>query len=313
MAIDYTTVGLLASIRRRASIPSTATTGSADVDLLAYVNEELQLHMTAQLIQVREEYFLKHSDTALSASTTSYRIPVRAIAGALRNVQLLDSSGKPVVQLSRLSQEKLAEYKNQTQTVGYLVEGNNIRLYPTASWGGATSLRLSYFERPSEVTAIGNGCRQIQAINYGTSQITISSVTGFTTSTLVDFVRGTPNFETLGMDFLPTNAASTVLTFSSLPTGLVVGDYVSLAQTSPVPQLPGEFHPILAQRAAIRFLAAVNDTEQLQVARGELGRMEQALGVLTSPRVEGGPRKIFQMNGALAGNRWRYRNGVGVL
>ena len=312
MAIDYTTVGLLASIRRRASIPSTATTGSADADLLAYVNEELQLHMTAQLVQVREEYFLRHSDTALT-STTVYRIPTRAIAGALRNVQLLDNSGKPVVQLSRLSQEKLAEYKNQTQAVGYLVEGNNIRLYPTASWGGATTLRLSYFERPSEVVAIGNGTRAITVINTGTNQVTVSSTTGFTTSTKVDFIRGTPGFETMTIDVTPTNVASTVLTFSSLPTGLAVGDYVSLAETSPVPQLPSEFHPILAQRAAIRFLAAVNDGEQLAVARGELGRMEAALGVLTAPRVEGGPRKIFQMNGTLAGNRWRYRNGVGVL
>ena len=313
MAIDYTTVGLLASIRRRASIPSTATTGSADADLLAYVNEELQLHMAAQLVQVREEYFLRHSDTALSASTTTYRIPTRAIAGALRNVQLLDNSGKPVVQLSRLSQEKLAEYKNQTQTVGYLVEGNLIRLYPTASWGGATTLRLSYFERPSEVVAIGTGARAIQVINTATNQITVSATTGFSTATRVDFVRGTPGFETISIDALPTNVLSTVLTFSSLPAGLAVGDYVTLAETSPVPQIPAEFHPVLAQRAAIRFLAAVNDTEQLTVARGELGRMEQAIGVLTAPRVEGGPRKIFQMNGALAGNRWRYRNGVGVL
>jgi len=310
---DYTTTGLLASIRRRASIPTTSTTGSADSDLLAYANEELQLHMTAQLVQVREEYFVRHSDITLNPATTLYRIPVRAIAGGLRNVQLLDSRSMPVMQLSRLSQEKLAEYKNQTQTVGYLVEGNNIRLYPTASWGGASTLRMTYFERPSELVLIGNGVRAIQAINTGTSQITISSVTGFTTSTPVDFIKGNASFETLSLDAIPTNAASTVLSFSSLPTGLAVGDYVSLSQTSPVPQIPLEFHPILAQRAAIRFLAAVNDAEQLQLARQELGRMEQALGVLTAPRVEGGPRKIFQMNGALAGNRWRYRNGVGVL
>jgi hypothetical protein len=312
MAIDYTTVGLLASIRRRASIPTTSTTGSADADLLAYVNEELQLHMTAQLVEVREEYYLRHSDTLLTSGPV-FRIPERAIAGALRNVQLLDSASKPVFQLSRLSQEKLPEYSRSSQTIGYLVEGNNIRLYPSASWGGATYVRLSYFERPSEVVAVGNGARAIQVINTGTNQVTISSTTGFTTATKVDFIRATPGFETISIDATPTGVLSTVLTFSSLPSGLAVGDYVSLAKTSPVPQLPAEFYPILAQRVAVRFLAAINDTAQLYVARGELVRMEAAVGILTSPRVEGGPRKIFQMNGALAGNRWRFRNGIGVL
>lgn len=310
---DYTTTGLLASIRRRASIPTTATTGSADADLLAYANEELQLHMAAQLVQVREEYFLRHADTALSPSTTLYRIPTRAIAGALRNVQLLDGSGKPVAQLSRLGQEKLPNYANQVQTIGYLVEGNNIRLYPTASWGGASTLRMSYFERPSELLAVGAGARQITQINTLTNAVTMSATTGFTTATRVDFIRGTPGFETLNIDVLPLTVLSTSMTFSSLPAGLAVGDYVAFAERSPVPQIPAEFHPILAQRAAIRFLAAVNDAEQLQLARQELGRMEQALEVLTAPRVEGGPRKIFQANGMLAGNRWRVRNGIGIL
>jgi hypothetical protein len=311
MAIDYTTVGLLASIRRRASIPSTVTTGSDDSSLLAYLNEELQLHMAAQLVSVREEYYLRHSDTALS--TTTYRIPTRALGGSLRNVQLLDGSARPVLQLSRLSQEKLPNYATQAQTIGYLVEGNNIRLYPSASWGGATTLRISYFERPSEVVVIGNGTRAIQAINTGTNQVTISSSTGFTTSTAVDFIKSNANFECLSIDVLPTGVASTVLTFSSLPSGLAVGDYVSLAQTSPVAQLPAEFVPVLCQRVAVRFLAAINDTVQLEVAQTELARMQASIGILTAPRVEGGPRKIFQTGGALAGNRWRARSGIGVF
>ena len=308
---DYTTVGLLASIRRRASIPTTSTTGSDDTALLAYVNEELQLHMAAQLVSVREEYYVRHADTALSG--TSYRIPTRAIAGGLRNVQLLNSSGKPVFQLSRLSQEKLPEYADKTQTIGYLVEGNNIRLYPSASFGGATSLRLSYFERPSEIVPVQNGARPITLINTGTNTVTISSTTGFSTSLPVDFIKATPNFETISIDSTPSSTTSTTLTFSSLPSGLAVGDYVALAQTSPVPQLPVEFHPILAQRAAIRFLAAIGDATQLDLARQELARMEEALLTLTTPRVEGGPRKIYQWNGTVSGVRWRIRGGIGVM
>ena len=308
---DYTLTGLLASIRRRASIPSTSTTGSADADLLSYINEELQLHMAAQLVSVREEYYLRHSDTALSGTT--YRIPTRALGGSLRNVALLDSASKPIFQLSRLSQEKLPEYADKTQTVGYLVEGNNIRLFPSGSWGGASYLRISYFERPSEVVAIGTGARAITVV--GTQSVTVSSTTGFTTSTPVDFIRGNAGFETVAIDLVPTNVTSTAVTFAAgvLPSGLAVGDYIALAQTSPVPQLPAEFHPVLAQRVAVRFLAAINDTVQLEVAQRELAKMENSIGILTAPRVEGGPRKIYQANGALSGARFRIRGGIGVL
>lgn len=308
---DYTLTGLLASIRRRASIPTTAVTGSDDASLIAYANEELQLHMAAQLVSVREEYYLRHSDNALSGLV--YRIPTRAMGGGLRNVCFVDSSLKPIYQLSRLSQEKLPEYADKTQTVGYLVEGNNIRLYPSASYGGAAFLRLSYFERPNELVAIGNGARAITQINTSTNEITVSSATGFTTSTPCDLIKSNAGFESLSIDVTPTNVTSTVISFASLPSGLAVGDYVSLAQTSPVPQLPSEFHPVLAQRVAVRFLAAINDTTQLQVAQVELDRMQNSIGILTAPRVEGGPRKIYQWNGTLTGVRWRIRGGVGVL
>jgi len=309
---DYTLTGLLASIRRRASIPTTAVTGSDDTALLAYINEELQLHMSAQLVSVREEYYLRHSDTALSATT--YRIPTRAMGGSLRNVCLLDSGGKPIFQLSRLSQEKLPEYADKTQTVGYLVEGNNIRLYPSASWGGASTLRMSYFERPNELVATSTTTiRAITAINTTTNVLTIATGHGFTTASVCDLMKGNPGFESLSIDVTPTATTGTSVTLASLPSGLAVGDYVTLAQTAIIPQLPAEFHPVLAQRVSVRFLAAINDTTQLEVATRELAKMQESIGILTTPRVEGGPRKIYQANGALSGARFRVRGGIGVL
>lgn len=302
--MDFTTTALLASIRRRASIPTTASTGSADSDLLAYANEEMQLSLTSDLIRVREEFFLFHSDTAISGTT--YRIPKRAIGKSLRNVALLNSSSFPIQRLTRIEQEKLPGIQSIATTVGYTVENNSIVLVPSASVAnGAVYLRLSYFIRPNELSQTGS--QAITAVDTATNRITVSSTSGFTTSTPCDLIRGTSGFEHLAIDSTPTvvGTPSNTITFSSLPGGLAIGDYVVLAEKSPFPQIPAEFHPILAARVALRYLKAIGDRDGANDVQKDLDRMEEKAGILIAPRIEGGPKKIYSTGFVGGGNKWR--------
>jgi hypothetical protein len=305
---DYTTTGLLASIRRRASLPNTATAGTADADLLAYANEELQLRLTAQIMSLREDYFLTHDDRAISGAR--YRIPTRAIGGKLAGVYLLDAAGNVLEKLERESHSRLEDWVSSGSASAIHVEGNAVVLLPSAATT-ATTLRLSYYSRPGELVSAALAI-PIASISGGAATVNINS--GIGTSGPLDIVKSSPGFECALTDAVAAldntdfgTLGQSTITFASLE-GVAKGDYIAPAGTSPVPQIPLEFHAILAQRAALKALQALGDKAGVDDAKRELAEMEEAIGVLASPRIDSSPQKIINRGGALGGG-WRRRYG----
>jgi hypothetical protein len=304
---DFTTTGLLASIRRRASIPTAASTGSQDADLLAYANEELRLGLVSRIIELREEYYKRDSDQTLT-SATAYLMPTRALGGKLRSVALLDAAGAYLANLYEIRDERLPDFGATTTLAGYRYQGAYLVLQPTSTTAtSATTLRMTYFEQPNELVtgldSTSGAPRTITAVNTALKTVTMTNTTGYTTSTACDFVRASSHFESLAIDQTPTVVAGTTLTFAALPTGLLVGDYVCLARQSPVPQVPLEFQPILAQRAACKWLEAGGYAKSLAAALTRLKSMEEDIGVLSSPRNDGSPKKIINRSNALGPRR----------
>jgi hypothetical protein len=307
---DYTTTGLLASIRRRASLPNTATAGTADADLLAYANEELQLRLTAQIMSLREDYFLTHDDRAISG--TRYRIPSRAIGGKLAGVYLLDAEGNVRDKLERESHTRLEDWG--VGAVGNAsaihIEGNTVVLLPSAS-STATTIRLSYYMRPGELVPLSSvGVSQYHSSTQVFSDAAFPAALAPYVD--VDLVPASPGFDpALGLHVSVRAGDGKSLTLSgpsTIPGHFQPGDYVCLAGQSPVPQIPLEFHAILAQRAALKALQALGDKAGVDDAKRELAEMEEAIGVLASPRVDSSPQKIVNRGGALGGG-WRRRYG----
>lgn len=303
MATDYTTTALLASIRRRASIPTTSVTGGATSDLLAYANEELQLSLMSDILPKQEEYFSKDSDTTLTSATV-YRLPSRAVGGVLRMVSLVDSNGAMLGTLNRIEPERIADYPTSGTLAGFYIRNNAVVLVPSSSSTAAT-LRMTYFIRPNQL--VSSGTQPITAINTSTKTVTVSTTSGFSTSTPVDLVANTPGFESLAVDLTPSAVGGTTVTFSStLPTDLAVGDHLCLAGQSPIPQVPEVYHPILAQRVACAYLEA-SGAPELAAAAARLQKMEEAAGILISPRSPGNPRKLVNLKSSALGygGRWR--------
>lgn len=300
----FTASTLITSIRRRASIPSTSASGSADSDLLAIATEEIQLHLTADLLKVREEYFARDQDTTIGSST-SFRVPKRAIGGKLRYVQLLDSDGDVIATLTRLEPERLEDFDSTVSVFGFYLKGNHVHLVGETS--NATSIRLGYFVRPSALT---NTAAEYKAITVVAGNVVTAAAHGFSTTSVLDIVKGTPGFEHALIDTSPSATDTNTITFGSgtglTGLGVEVGDYVCTAEKSFVPQIPAEFHPILAQRVAVKYLEAEGDRDGLQLAQAKLGEMEKAAGLLVTPRVDGAPQKIVNRYSFVGGaGRWR--------
>ena len=305
--MNYTTTALLASIRRRASLPSAPSAGTADADLLALANEELQLRLVADIMSVREEYFVRTQDVAIESGRTEYRIPSRAVGGVLRDVALVNGDGR-TQKLPRISPERIGEFSGNTGTWGYYLQGNNVVLLPMAdsSW---PTLRLYFFARPSELTATASDYATITDSDPDTGIVTVASTVGLTSN--VDLVAGTPGFEHLAMNINPIASTATTLTLAYMPPNLAIGDYVCRADLSPVPQIPAEWHPILAQRVAVKVLEAIGDGGGMQAAQMALLEMEDKARKLVTPRVQGSPEKIINRSSPLRAGAARFRRFVG--
>jgi hypothetical protein len=300
--VDYTTTALLASVRRRAMLPSSSATGTADADLLAIANEELQAWLVPLLLAAKSRHLVRRYTVSTAASTAAYRIPSRSVLSNVAEAEVVTSSGaiRNLVQYDLSDKEDLP-HENGTPG-GFYLEGQNIYLVPTP--GSAETLRLSYYIRPNELVAT-SAVATISAINTGTGALTTSAsvpVT-FSTSQRYDLVAAKSSFESLAIDLTASVASGTTVTFSAsdLPSGLAVGDYICLAEQSPVAQVPADLHPLLAQRTAVKILEALGDFEGMTRAQRALDELAEAARQTLAPRVDGETRVVAPGSSGLMG------------
>lgn len=90
------------------------------------------------------------------------------------------------------------------------------------------------------------------------------------------------------------------------------GDYITKSEETIVPNIPTEYHPMLAQMVACHCLEGMGDEQAVTRATKTLKEMEQAILRIVTNRVEGAPKKIKNRNGtlnqAITRNKFRSRS-----
>lgn len=291
MAQDFTTTGLLASLKRRGMLPSTTETLST-TDFLAIATEELQTYVWNTLPRT-EEYGVTTADVSVSSGTAAYKLPSRAVGGKLRDVWFVDGSSR--IDLVRVEPENIGNFGTSGDACGFYLQGDDLVLVPTPNT--SRTLRVSFHCRPSALVAT-SAVAVVQSFNTGTGAITTTATVPatFSTSQTYDIVRAKPPFSILSMDLTASVASGTTVTFSSLPAGLAAGDYVCLAGESPVAQVPVELHPLLSQRVAYKCLEALGDP-RAKIAEEAADKMKLEAIKLLTPRVDGAARPIVNYHG----------------
>lgn len=281
---------LIKSAKRRAKIPSAQASWSP-TEILSSADEQIQSYVLPLIRRMREDYGLQSLDFALTTpdrqgTTGPFRVPYRAVGGAIRDVYLLDANRNPI-DVPRITPDDLEQ-----ATWGVYFVGNVLYLLNKTTQSAPITLRMMYFLRPNRLVQQASAA-QITGINFGTGAVTLGSVpAGYSGQTTWDLVQGRPGFDTLAFDFAGTLGGSTVFFSSALPGDLVVGDYVCLPETTPVPQIPPELHPLLAQRVAVQYLESEGDQSVIQAAQ-TLSRMEADAMTLLTPRIEGRAKHII--------------------
>jgi hypothetical protein len=291
---SYTTTDFLASVRARGAIPTTTNSNNVNntSNLLALATEELHIKLLPLIMSVREEFYVARKSHTITADQDTYAIPSRASGVVLRDVQII--VGNDIRSLEPVDSERIST-TSSGDPEGYYLEHQNVVLYPTPNSTTGT-LRLRYFMRPSRL-ALTSACAQISAINTSTNTVTVNTVpSSWASTTVVDFIKATPPYQHLAIDQSISSVAGSTITFASLPSDLAVNDWIALAEYTPIPQIPFEFHPVLAQMTVVKALESVGDREGAAAAKRDLDEIKQNAIQLVTPRVQGSNKKVIGRN-----------------
>lgn len=281
------TAELLASIKVNGAIPENQDQFS-DAVILELADEVMQQTLLPVIMATKEEYFVFEQRFPITAGQKSYRLPSRSIGGVLRDVMI--ECGTASRSLMQMNPEDI-ETTRTGQPVAFYMQSSSLILYPTPAMTDNSVLNMKYFVRPAMLTAVTNASR-VSAINTATNTVTLQSMPSvFLSGSILDFTKGTAHYEPLSIGHVITSIVGSTVQLTALPTGLEVGDWISLNGYSPVPSIPEDYHGVLALLTASKILQSLgqSDQEAALIAKAEISI--NRLGAVLSPRVLGEPKK----------------------
>lgn len=299
----WTSDDLVSAVRERGRLSDDALAASR---ILAFADEETDLNVQPLLRATREDYGVVRQDIALVDGQREYDLPTRASAAGLRKVARVTDSGNEVP-LDKIPIDELAEYGSSRgspywRTGGaYAIEDERIVLTPAPSGG---TLRVRYYRRPSRLVST-SAAWQIASIAGPVYTMTGSQPAGWSATTILDLVQGTPHFRIRRMDEDPSAMDAVSITLAAAVTGAVAGDWFAKAGETPVPQIPAELHALLTALTTYRALEACGYVSQLGAAQAKIEEARKNLRTLIDPRVDGDPGTIVNWGSPLRAGRRR--------
>lgn len=301
----YTTTELLADIKRTGHVTSSQGTFQ-DTDLLRLADFELRTSILRMILSARENFYLTYVDLPTVASY-SYQIPLRAIGGAIADIQIINGTILNPVTRTEVS-EQFSTSAPVNGSYSFYIKGNYIIIPGTISG----SIRLWYYTRPNSLVAAAAGC-QITAIAANILTFTTIPAT-ITTLSPCDLIKDQPGFDGLSLDVTPTGVTATTITFNAgdVPATLAVGDWVTLAGQTVVPQIPVEFSPLLVQRVVVKYYEIQGYLDKMKAGEEKLKEMSSDVLAIINPRVAEAPKRIVASMDLIGGSSARWRGPVGA-
>lgn len=305
---------LIAGVKRRVTIPASQVL-LQDADILAFADDMISSRIVPILESVNQEYFVRQEEIPLVAGQSVYDIPYRAVGRALRDLKIQDANNN-LRNLAMIALEDAQVYDSSSSSLGFYFIGDKFRLVPDvpSSISVSQSILAWYRLPPNHLCKVADAAliTSISSPNIVVSAVPSTMIAG----TSIDFIQAKSGSSILGMDVAITGVAGTTITFAAddIPDDLQAGDYISLAQTSPVINfVPNEMYSLIESYTATRVLQSIGDFEGLRVIAEDISVEEKNMKMMLEPRIDGEPTIIINRWGLVRGNkfaqrRWLYGN-----
>ena len=287
-ANTWTTSDLVTDILLLSHAPTGNNTFTS-TKILRLATLELQTSVMKQILATRGGYYLDYEDYPIVDSGL-YVIPSKAIAGALVNVELVQTPSIIPVNLIDES-EQLSTNSPTSTSYGFFMKGNFVQILPTPNIGVA---RLWYTGRTSDLILTSAAC-QVTAVSAAV--VSVSSIPStIIVGSSVDACGDQPPFNILGTRTI-TDITGTDITLDAEVDDLAIGDWIALEGQTPVPQVPVEYRLILAQRVVCKIYELQGYLDKLSAAKKVLKEYEEYTANLITPRVKSQTKIINAITG----------------
>lgn len=279
-----------------------------DERILSLANDEVMAHVVPLMLSLNEEYFVELDDSDKTVQDKKeYDIPYRAVGRILRDLKIQTGQPDNVFNSVQIQLEDANFFQATTGTFSYYFKGDKFVLVPTPQSQDYTLLKY-YLLRPNKIVKTGSA-GLVTGITGNIVNLNVVPTT-FVNGVLCDFIKGVQGNSTIRMDQAITNVSGNQVTFAEVPDTLVIGDWVALAEESPVLQLPDEAFPYLVFLTAKRCLYAIGDYEGMKAIDEQIPEKRRLLEMILAPRNEGENIKIVNRWGLLRGRRQAFWRGI---
>lgn len=289
------TTEFLENLSRAVTVPTYQPRFTQE-DQLALAYDEQKTKIVPMLLGINQNYLLFREEQDVAAGTREIPFPYRAIARGTKQVYYQCPTDDTPLELTRFELTQVSQWRevDSGRPNGFVLFGDNIRLYPKAQDAG--KVVFCYYIKPNK-PVLTSRTATITAV--GTDTITVTSVPkNIKIGVICDITKGRPGFPLVYLDKTVMNIAGTVITLGGFDvnnpiTGVSVGDSLSLALETSILQYPEEAADCLVQATAVRILQTLSVPDQLKLAQDEYRMKVDAVREIMAPRVEDQPTIIM--------------------
>ena len=291
----------------RIKLKAWTSTSSAlsDGQLLELLNDSMRSFLVPFLKEVRDEWFVSGSESVQPDANGKIPMP-NSVASTIRTIWW--SNNGVYVPLTRVEPERMPAYINgnstNNQPYGFVLEGYNIQILPNNV--GSVTVRIDFMERPAEMVLEEDAGLISSHVGLALTLSSVPLAWQETAPTTVDLISNVSPFSAVASSVSVVSLVGDVLTLTGIDSADIEdGFWVSDVGTSPYPNVPIEFHPLLQQDVITTLFTGLGD-KRLQGAQQRQVKMESELRRTMAPRTQGNARPIVNPNapGMRIGRGW---------
>lgn len=311
-----TTARLLRGIKRRITVPANQQLID-DPGMLELADDIMKDYMVPLIVSTRQNYFVVTDTQTVTESQAAYDIPYRYVGRTLRDIKYsYDGTSTGIKDLTMVALEDEHLFAQEGQPGAFYFKGDQIVLVPAPIddtqyiqfWGELAPSLLCETDDAAQITAVSAG--------VSTTTVTVSSLPSTMTAGVdIDFVQGKSGCRILAFDKEISSIGTLTLVFDNddVPDALAAGDWIAIAQQTPILQVPDECYPLYETKVCARVLFAVGDFEgSTKLDNDDAVKQETSLKKLLEPRIQGAQTKIVNRNGLLRGRGLPFWRGRGL-
>ena len=297
----------LSRMKRRITVPANQVLLTND-QMLQMADDVTMERVVPLILSCMQNFFVYEEEIAGVENQSAYAIPYRSIGRGLRDLKIRwggDENG--MTNMTQVALEDAHEWTNNAISNtprGFYFKGDKFVILPEPLDDNFTIFAY-YNMQPNSLVLLSDAAR---VASIASNVVTCDSVpSDFASGSVIDFIKGRAGCATLTpYDVAITNVSGNQLTFAAddIPDDLAEGDYISIAKTTPVIQLPDEAVPLLECWTAERVCEAIGDMDNANLLANRAIEVEKNLKMALSPRIEGAQTKIVNRNGLLRRGNW---------